>query len=333
MTAPSSTTALAYNWQAANTQPAPATQQHLLGCVGYGASTTPHNNVDIHIPLQIAASNEAYWLEHWYSQQAITQTHYKGILLRYNQEVLWGCFSVPMAYQYGCSHIMYTHYVRLFEVLARLRFPYLWRVWNFIPHITEASGAGIETYREFNQGRAQAYAYAHQQHILPPHALHTMPAATAIGCLGETAQVYFIAARQAGAVIDNPLQTAPIQYPSMYGAYAPRFARARLTTTHIQNMPMLCISGTAGITGHASMCHADVIGQCRIMWRNINTLLKQIQRSPQQLHGIKVYVRHAHHTAVVKNYLYSVLPDNTPAAYFVADICRADLLVEMEALA
>lgn len=324
------------NWQTASHAPPPIPQPHILGRVGYGLtpSAPPANRVDISIPLQPSAKN-ANWQACWSSNQPLTQTSYKGILVRYNQEVLWGCFSMPIVLKYGCSHIIYKYYMRLFEVLARLHFPYLWRVWNFIPNITDLTATGTETYREFNQGRAQAYTEAHTQHILPLHALQLMPAATAIGCLGNTAHVYFIAARQAGRVIDNPLQIAPVHYPSTYGTHAPRFARARLTETHAGQaaLPMLCISGTAGITGHRSMCPQDIIGQCRIMWRNINTLLGQVQRSPNHLYGIQVYVRHSHHVAAVKNYLSSVLPKNTPVAYFVADICRADLLVEMEAVA
>lgn len=332
MTSPPQQLELACNWQVSGGVTPYIKPKNILGRVYYGtAQKTP--DADMAIALQPTSTASTHWQECWYSQQAVTQSSYRGILVRYNQDVLWGCFSMPVVFQYGCRHIIYKYYARLFEALAHLHFPYLWRVWNFIPHITEPSNAGIETYREFNQGRAQAYAHAHQRHLLPRHALQTMPAATAIGCLGQAAHVYFIAARLAGRVIDNPLQTAPIHYPNQYGAYAPRFARARLTATNTQITPMLCISGTAGITGHTSMCHEDVIGQCRIMWRNINTLLKQVQRSPQQLHGIKVYVRHAHHVAVVKNYLHSVLPENTPVAYFVADICRTDLLVEMEALA
>lgn len=331
MTLPPQAPTLACNWQETAHICPSIPPQHLLGCVGYGL-VPHHNHVDMAIALQPAVAESSYWQAAWYSNQANNQTHYKNMVLRYNQDVLWGCLQVPIHRQNDCGSSIYTAYSDIFKALHDLQFAYLWRVWNFIPHITDISATGVETYHAFNQGRAQAYADAQAQHILPPKALQLMPAATAVSCLGEAVQIYFIAARQAGSIIDNPLQVAPIRYPSIYGTYAPRFARARLTTCS-NSTPMLCISGTAGITGHRSMCPQDIIGQCRVMWGNINAVLQQAQRSPQHLHGITVYIRHTYHAAAVQNYLHQLLPDNTAVAYFIADICRKDLLVEMEAVA
>ena len=62
---------------------------------------------------------------------------------------------------------------------------------------------------------------------------------------------------------------------------------------------------------------------------NIRHLLETANPEGCQLSTFKVYIRHAKDAAFVRDWLSTQYPD-VDAVYTLADICRKDLLVEIE---
>jgi chorismate lyase/3-hydroxybenzoate synthase len=108
-------------------------------------------------------------------------------------------------------------YVRVLRVLTRTGYPHLLRVWNYVPHIHERS-SGIERYMAFCKGRSEAFA-AHYGDSFPDR----LPAASAVGCPGDTLVVHLLASREPGRHLENPRQVSAFRYPERYGPKSPSF--------------------------------------------------------------------------------------------------------------
>ena len=97
------------------------------------------------------------------------------------------------------------------------------------------------------------------------------------------------------------------------------------------------ISGTASIVGHRSIHVGDTAAQTRETLTNIAALLKEANRvdpaarfSLESL-AYKVYVRRPGDVPVIRGQLAAAFDSGTRVIYLQADICRQDLLVEIEA--
>jgi chorismate lyase/3-hydroxybenzoate synthase len=194
------------------------------------------------------------------------------------------------------------------------------RVWNYLDAINDGVG-DAERYRQFCTGRAAGMADAFAGY----------PAATAIGVRDgrRVLQVYALAARTPGQPIENPRQVNAWRYPRQYGPAAPGFARAMLAPSA---EPQLLISGTAAIVGHASHHAGDLAAQLDETLRNIDSLLATAHcaapfgaQSP-----LKAYVRHHTDMAIVDGLLRSRLGEAVPLLLLQGDICRRELLLEIE---
>ena len=123
-----------------------------------------------------------------------------------------------------------------------------------------------ERYKLFCLGRARAFAAVH---ATSPDIGY--PAASAVGKPRgvRTLQVCWLAGREAGTTLENPRQVSAYDYPRQYGPAAPSFSRAALTPD-----PLLLISGTASIVGHASVHLGDVAAQLEETLANLDNLLR-----------------------------------------------------------
>ncbi len=220
-------------------------------------------------------------------------------------------------------------YREMFGALEALAFPYPLRIWNFLSDIN-LSGDDGERYWHFNSAR---------QHVfidLKRSIAGNVPAASAVGvapCSPLT--VYCIASAQAPVALENPRQCSAWDYPAQYGPKSPTFARACISSDAAQT---LFISGTASIVGHASAHAGDQREQTRETVRNIRALIGaadarldgQCYRL-EQLH-YKVYVRRAEHQPSIDRELRQQVGAAARVLYLKADICRPDLLLEIEAV-
>ena len=222
-----------------------------------------------------------------------------------------------------------THsaYEAILNTSRNLGKPHLLRLWNFFPRITELEN-GEERYRLFNSGRRRALAEASYLDS------HGAPAACAVGSHRGGLNIAFLAAKRACIPIENPRQVSAYDYPNDYGANPPVFARA-IWHPQMGAQGILFLSGTASIVGHRSLHPGDVGAQTHETLRNIRAVLQQAERhaggvgcAMSQLQG-QVFVRHPADQPVIEAILHQHEMRNF--TYLHADICRPELLVEIEA--
>jgi chorismate lyase/3-hydroxybenzoate synthase len=205
-------------------------------------------------------------------------------------------------------------------VIAEVReagFPYFVRMWNYVGGINEAED-DVERYKLFCAGRHDAFIEAGYHHDVD------LPAASAVGMRGRGLIAYFLAAREPGMQVENPRQVAAYNYPPQYGVKSPSFSRATVWKDTV------FISGTSSVVGHASVHQGDVLAQLDETLRNIDLVLAQTGRTLADITSAKTYVRHASDYAAIAQRLEPLFTNNV---YVEADICRADLLLEIEAVA
>lgn len=207
-------------------------------------------------------------------------------------------------------------YRLLFAALDRLGIPHLLRTWNYFSRISEGEGEA-ERYRAFVRGRARAFAGR-----LEPG---RYPAATVIGSAVPGLVVHALAASRPGEALENPRQVPAWRYPPRYGRVPPSFARAMRT-----DGGLLLISGTASVVGHESRHPGDLAGQFAEAWRNLEKLceLAAERQGAGQLQTLRVYLREA---AQLPELLPS-LPAGIPYVVLQGEICRPELLLELEAV-
>lgn len=221
-----------------------------------------------------------------------------------------------------------TAYRALFASLEALGYPVLARVWNYFPEIN-AETEGLERYRRFNAGRQAAFAACGR-------ALGgAVPAACALGTPDGPLAIAFLAARTGYIAVENPRQVSAYDYPPEYGPSSPTFARAGVLG--LPGGGLLLVSGTAAIVGHRSRHAGDVEAQTRETVANLAALVAEANRAaaparfdPRDLDYI-VYLRRAADLAAVQVQLAEQLPTRGRRLFVEADICRADLLIEIEA--
>jgi len=245
-----------------------------------------------------------------------------------NGDVFAGWMSIEESRFGGLLEATETAYLALLRLHAESPYRHLWRTWNFLAEINEGQGDD-ERYRQFCLGRARAFA-ATQDHP----SMTTYPAASAVGKQGgpHSLQVCWIAGCEAGSTIENPRQVSAYDYPRQYGPAAPRFSRAMVVPG-----PLHLISGTASIVGHTSLHEQDLDAQLRETLTNLDALLVrtlpdgQPQGAKRDRNSlVKAYVRHRDDAAVVERTLRERLGGSVPILILAADICRSELLVEIE---
>ena len=228
----------------------------------------------------------------------------------------------------GILHASAHAYAALVAFWRDSDYPHLLRIWNYFDAITLGEGDS-ERYRQFCVGRVQGLGDVDTR---------TLPAATAIGSRDgrRVLQVYWLAAREPGLPLENPRQVSAYRYPREYGPQSPTFARALLPPS--PRVPLL-LSGTASIVGHASQ-HADSLrAQLDETLTNLDSLLGAArERAPTlspHLDGtsrLKVYVRDATDADAVAAQLEARLGTRVPWLMLHADVCRRELLVEIEGM-
>ena len=320
----------------------------VLGAACFGAAP-PDSLAALDLPLACvrvaplfagATPPAAAICEVWTTDAPLRQGAHGRLRYRCSEEVLFGALSVPLAdaapdgavdMAPAMQRAAEQAYTALFAAVEALGFPHLLRVWNHVPDINGHS-AGLEHYRLFNIGRQDAFL-AFDRRI----AGASVPAASALGAQdGSALVVYGMAARRPAVALENPRQISAYDYPLDYGPRAPTFSRANLA--RIDGQSVLFISGTASIVGHQTLHAGDAAMQTRETLRNIEALLQQAAGrgaaglSLEHLH-YKVYVRHAHDLPAARAELERAAGGGARVLYLQADVCRADLLVEIEAVA
>jgi len=211
--------------------------------------------------------------------------------------------------------------------------PHQWplKIWNYIPGIN-LGGGDEELYRQFCLGRADAV-------LIDPGDRPPLPAATGIGTpAGEPAlQVYFLAGALPGLDVENPRQVSAWRYPRKYGPRSPLFSRA--TIMRMNGSSQYLISGTASIVGHQTHHENQVANQLSESLRNVYSLLDEGGRLMGNAHAnldsegiLKVYIRDPSDYELIRKTLDAEAPPEIPRIYLQGDICRENLLTEIDGI-
>lgn len=306
-----------------------------LSCVGDSFGKWPGELPVQQVPAPILGCGEGVLGEAWQSSSACRSSEAFGIRYRKDGNVLFGVIDVEEAdfpslgEATPLQQATEEAYRRIFRLLDKEGYSNLWRVWNYLADINGASH-GLERYRQFNIGRQQAFVGSGRL------AEGNVPAACALGVRSGPLTIAFLAGRTATVPLENPRQVSAYHYPSQYGPRCPVFSRAAMV--HLPGQEMLFISGTASIVGHRTVHVGDVAGQTRETVVNIEALLaeagKVSRTGPYALQELncRAYIRHAADFPVVRQVVEKTL-GAAPVVYVQADVCRADLLVEIEAMA
>lgn len=290
----------------------------------------PLLSVDMALP-----SADGAVCEIWHGDGALVSGRQGAIRYRQGATLLFACLDLneqddvaPQPGQTPLQAATEAAYQAVFKLLDERDFPTILRAWNYFPAINDESHQ-IERYRQFNIGRQQAFL-AHNRPVAS-----NVPAACALGTAAGGLQIAVMATRAKVVGIENPRQVSAYHYPSQYGPRSPTFARAGLVS--LGGRDVLFVSGTASIVGHETLHIGDVAAQTRECLQNIAAVVSEANRVSGQARfrldelAFKVYVRQLEHTAAVRRVMMDIIGAPLSALFLQADICRSDLLVEIEA--
>ena len=164
-----------------------------------------------------------------------------------------------------------------------------------------------------------------------------LPAACALGTANGPLSIAFLLGRKAPVAIENPRQVSAYEYPEDYGPKTPSFSRATLLC--LEYSSILFISGTASIVGHQTLHTTDVVAQTKETLANLEAVIAEANHTTGKVKFnlrnvfLRVYIRHAADISLVRNEIHRHLGEATKAVFIQADICRQELLLEIEATA
>jgi len=242
------------------------------------------------------------------------------------------------------SNASFSYLYDLYDHLG-LSFNNIVRQWNYVGELLSKEnidGRLRQHYQMFNETRSQFYKKYRDR--------KDFPAATGIGMLylGVCIDSFSITGDDNLKIvpISNPCQSESYKYGQkvLVGApdcalpqnQPPQFERAKLIV--LKDAARLIISGTASIIGEDTVGIGDVEEQTRITIKNIQILsapetLKtqcpEITLIPETYSYVRVYVKFKEDISKVKKICIEAFGD-VPTTYVVADICRDNLLVEIE---
>lgn len=274
---------------------------------------------------------DAAVVEMWSSSLPVHYGEANGIQYATDGELLFGVVSDTSPIENAdFEHRVRKIYRDIFALTETQGYPHLLRMWNYCPGINRHHD-GLENYQRFCHARSQAF----QEHYGSFNFL--LPAASAIGTRQGPLVLYFIACHKAGIHRENPRQISAYSYPPQYGRRSPSFARATLGP--LKDGEFLFVSGTASIVGHQSLHPGDVRAQAEETLRNIEALLESTAadqhtrfRGLGDIDHLKVYLRHTPDMDIVRELIRRRIGANAKALFLKGDICRRELLVEVEAV-
>ena len=318
-------------------------------CASCGAACMDQLPVQ-RIAAPLLGSGENDLGELWRSVGECRAGAQEGIRYRADAQVLYGVLEIDEAdFSTNTSaaasplqRATEEAYRRIFRLLDTEGYPQLWRVWNYLADINGETPeyGGLERYRQFNAGRQDAFLASQRL------TSGGVPAACALGVRSGPLTIAFMAGRLPACSLENPRQVSAWDYPSDYGPRAPTFSRGALVS--LPGQQLLFVSGTASIVGHLTVHVGDAAAQTREAMANVAAVVDQANRcelhpnpqlppstQPYMLAALdyRVYVRHAADFDAVLTELEQTVSNHAAVVYVQADICRADLLVEIEATA
>ena len=308
------------------------TGKNILGAVNYASGAAGPRIGDGFPELDIHMTDDEHeqFAEVWITEEQISHGARDGIGYAHDGEYFFCAGRIPPLPRY--TEATRAAYVTMLDLLGEFGYDSVFRMWNFVGDINGDNAEGLEVYRDFCRGRAEAFEQCAVR-------FEQFPAATGIGSLGGGIAFYLLACRSGGHVnIENPQQVPAYHYPRRYGPRSPRFARATYVPC---GSGQIYVSGTAAVLGHETVHAGQIVAQCRLALENIGLLIGRRNLAASGIDGgadltdltnIKAYVRHAEHLDIVRELCAEAFSPSADIAFLNVDICRSDLLVEIEGI-
>jgi len=213
------------------------------------------------------------------------------------------------------------------------------RFWNHIPAIHAVMDSERDRYMVFNAGRFKAFeswygsTAAFSRHVAT---------ASGVGHAGRDLVVHCLGTKEPGIAIENPRQIASYRYSRRYGPLPPCFARATTVKTARHLRGLALIGGTASIRGEDSI-HLDSLSlQLEETFENLAQLVVAARTAARQQDAsaalgqyryLRIYYRRQQDVAAILDAVQSSFASLRGAELIQAELCRAELLVEIEGVA
>jgi chorismate lyase / 3-hydroxybenzoate synthase len=297
----------------------------LLAGVCFGENAPPRDDLPLSVNVQMPSlAPGADPLEVWHATGKVLAGQQGHVRFACDDHYLFAVVERDEREFQGVDAAAEAVYAEIRRFQRTSGYPSLLRLWNFLDHINQGSGV-LERYRQFCIGRGRG---------LTDTPAERFPAASALGRQHTThkLQTVWLAARQAGNPLENPRQMSAYRYPRTYGPTSPSFSRATLNVDGT-----LIVSGTASIVGHVSTHPGDPLAQLEETVKNLAALTSHAAGHDPRFHDaglsylFRVYVRHPEHSKDIAEQLHRAVPGSR-AIFLAADICRSELLLEIEAL-
>ena len=219
------------------------------------------------------------------------------------------------------------------------------RQWNYLENITRNCEKAGQHYQQLNDCRSSYYATTTWG--------NGYPSATGIGTSAGGLIVQFDAALLHSArtvSLDNSLQVAAHQYSKQVlingetdNTTTPKFERAKAvvySSVFGDTKAQIYVSGTAAIRGEKSLENVDIQEQTIATIQNVEYLIsldnlkKHNIRVPKvpKIQIFRVYLKSETMYKEAQEIIARRYPA-TPTLYVVSDICRDELLIEIEGIA
>ncbi|HCY84424.1 MAG TPA: hypothetical protein DHV36_04745 [Desulfobacteraceae bacterium] len=217
-------------------------------------------------------------------------------------------------------------------------FHHLLHTWFFIPRITESDNQK-ERYQIFNKHRKDLFLAQSDPSIQVPF----YPASTGIGSQNHSVWASAVAFKSGNPVsvhmMNNDRQVPAYRYPKQESVEPPMFSRGMCLC--FKKSALIFVSGTASILNARTVHENDVAAQTRETLKNIHNLLTENATQhqlampddvPESIIYATVYIKQRKDYPTVKDICRNYF-SKTPVIYVEADICRSNLLVEIECIA
>lgn len=227
-----------------------------------------------------------------------------------------------------------------------VRFDQVIRTWLYLGDIVGPEG-DTQRYKELNRARTDFFeGIRFIADRTPPECNGAVyPASTGIGT-SETdlamSCIALVTDRKdiVATPLENPLQTSAFDYAAKYSLKSPKFARAMALSCG--PYATIFVSGTASITNSETRYVGDIEGQTRQTLDNIEALISQKNLADHAMPGlgtaldglalVRVYIKRQEDYAKCRAVCEARLGE-LPIVYAIADVCRPELLVEIEGIA
>lgn len=255
---------------------------------------------------------------------------------------------VPQAQSNGLHSGALSAFNQIRSLLGSVnaRFDQVIRTWLYLGGIVDNEGP-VQRYHELNRARTDFFRHIPFPAERLPNGGHgpAYPASTGIGTDGRgimMSAIALVTEREdiVAVPLENPRQTAAYDYTARYSPQSPKFSRA--TALSCGDYVTIFISGTASITDAETQHWGDAASQTRETLDNIEALIAEENLARHGLPGLgtsleglglaRVYIKRQSDYARIRAVCEQRLGE-LPTVYAVADVCRPELLVEIEGIA